>query len=129
PTTAHIGYISIADAWLLKGDDGTSPANPDGTGDAPTWWCRYNGYSIGVTNTAAANSYKMDRSAVAEGKYTFWGAEHFYGDSTGERETVFRPEFVNAMDAFLLTSPSAMANSEMKVSRTTDGGPVSANYF
>ena len=70
------------------------------------------------------------QTAIEEGSYTFWGYEHLYYKSNLSGigltfATSLTNQIKNSSSATL--SPNVSLN-DMKVSRTSDGGPVSANF-
>ena len=75
----------------------------------------------GVTLEAAA-----PYTSVIEGKYTFWGYEHLMYKTTldATKKTV-----ANTLATQILNVDATVKVGDMQVSRPTDGGLVTANYF
>jgi hypothetical protein len=65
-------------------------------------------------------------TALTEGKYTFWGYEHlYYRSGTGGVVQTTADTVANQ----LLTTDAVVRLSSMHVSRTSDGGKITQNYY
>ncbi len=100
---AVIGYVGVSDATTAQ----TNGAR----------WLTYNGAAYSPTN-------------VKNGVYTLWSEVQLYTQvaATSADQTTLRDRLVTDLDTYLLANETrGIALTSMRVSRPSDGGPVSSN--
>ncbi len=100
---ALVGYVGVSDATTAQ----TNGAR----------WLAYNGASYTPAN-------------VKNGVYTLWSEVQLYPKvaALNANETSFKTLFLSQVDTYLLSNETrGIALSSMRVSRPSDGGPVSSN--
>lgn len=122
-----IGYVGVSDAaTLLKSINGSSGTDTSAV-------LSYNGVRLTPTYNSGTQSTTWDYTPVKEGKYSFWSVAYLsYRKSAGANSTTalsgLPKTFADGLATYITSnvpSSSGVKLSDMKVTRTTEGGAIS----